>query len=111
MEALLQQQQTATKQQLHRHHIEIAIVAVSGCRLCAALACSQAPGESREAQHSLERTTVPPARTKNCFPLAAGCWLDIAAAILLYAAGLCSEFWADRLGEHRLPSRLCCVVV
>lgn len=46
MKALQQQKQTATQQQLQRQHIEIAIVAVSGCRLCAALACSQAPGES-----------------------------------------------------------------
>lgn len=59
-----------------------------------------------------ERPSAPTSPDRNCFPLAAGCWLDIAAVIIVYVAGLCSEFWADRLGEHRLsPAWVFCYVL
>jgi hypothetical protein len=77
-----QKQQTATQMQLQRQHIEITIVAASGCRLCAALARSQAPGESWEApQHS------PKQRNTGQQPLSDTAFLPLGCRLL---AGHCS---------------------
>jgi hypothetical protein len=95
----VQKHQLQQQRALQRQHIEVTIVTLSGCRLCAALAHSQSTGEPAGTLLEYRRTQQ---LQLNRLLSGAGCWLDVAAVTLVYILALVLEFGAGRLGMFQL---------